>query len=194
MLDSTTDWIYIYMYMWYHCKYSLSNEQTRQYFMVIFFQRHSRWRSLRAKFWLSLVTGISASGLLANVPVTRWPRYRLSHVVGSHCPLTKGAPITSVYCTLYAANLGTRGFAAYGQVARHLFLVEYRKIWIAGAPIHKLEVHIFLQNRGTLDCLLTFMDGWYVQSCLHYRLRDQDVNSPNWLDWLKLQIYQWEVF
>ena len=71
--------------------------------MVIFFQRDG-WRSsrpLRAKFWDSLVTGTSASGPLANEPVTRFPRYRLNHVTGTLFRCPKSVPVTSIYCMCY---------------------------------------------------------------------------------------------
>ena len=65
-----------------------------------FFQRYGRrsLRSLRAKFGVSLVTGTSASGPLANVPVTRFLRYRHTHVAGTYFRCTKSLPVTSIYC------------------------------------------------------------------------------------------------
>ena len=69
--------------------------------MVDFFQRHGRrsLRPLRAKFWDSLVTGTSAPGPLANVPVTRIPRFRHNLVTGTLFRCPKSVPVTSIYCT-----------------------------------------------------------------------------------------------
>ena len=101
MLDSTREWI------WHHYKYSHSNQQIRQYFSDMatrwfFFQQQGRRssRTLRAKFWVSLVTGISTSGPLANVPVTRLTRYRHNQVAGTHFRCTKSVPVTSIYWTM----------------------------------------------------------------------------------------------
>ena len=68
----------------YHCSHA--NQQMKYYFMVkkcmyIYGRRSST--TLRAKFWVSLVTGTSASGPLADMPVTRCPRCRQSHVIGN---------------------------------------------------------------------------------------------------------------
>ena len=79
-----------------YCKYSHFNQQIRQYFTVKILKRHGRWSSriLRAKFWVSLVTGP-----LANMPVTRLTRYRKHHVVGIRFPCSKDVPTTNIYCT-----------------------------------------------------------------------------------------------
>ena len=71
------------------------------------FQRNGKRisRPLRAKNWDSLVTGTSASGPLANVPVTRLPRYRHSHVAGTHSRCTRSMPVTSIYCTMISLHL-----------------------------------------------------------------------------------------
>ena len=68
--------------------------------MVDFFQRHGRrsLRPLRAKFWDSLVTGTSAPGPLANVPITRIPRSRHNLVTGTLFRCPKSVPVTSIYC------------------------------------------------------------------------------------------------
>ena len=80
---------------------SHSNRQIRQHFMVKKNQRHGRRssRALRAKFWGSLVTGTSASGPLANEPITRSTRYKQNHVIGTRFPCTKDVSITSIQCT-----------------------------------------------------------------------------------------------
>ena len=95
MLDSTTEGI------WYQGKYLPSNQQIRQYFKSIFFQRHQRSsRNMRAKFWVSLVTGTSASGPLANVPVTRLTRYIINHVTGTYFRCTKSVPVSVVFSSI----------------------------------------------------------------------------------------------
>ena len=68
--------------------------------MVYFFLRHGRQssRPLRAKFWDSLVAGTSAPGPLANVPVTRLPRFRHNLVTGTLTRCPKSVPVTSIYC------------------------------------------------------------------------------------------------
>ena len=70
--------------------------------MVGFFQRHGKRssRPLRAKFWDSLVTGTSAPRPLANVPVTRLPRFGHNLVTGTLFWCPKSVPVTSIYCTI----------------------------------------------------------------------------------------------
>ena len=95
-LDSTTGWI------WYNCEYSHSNQQISQFFMAKKTYRHGRQhsRTLRAKFWVSLVTGTSASGALANVSVTRCLCYINYLVRGTRFPWTNCVPTTSIYCAI----------------------------------------------------------------------------------------------
>ena len=88
-------------------------------------------RPLRAKIWDSLVTGVSASGPLANMPVTRLTRYRHNNITGTRFRCTKSVPVTSIYCTLRHRCLD-RGQNVCGNVkveesARYFFFVTVIK-------------------------------------------------------------------